>query len=101
MTHVLKIWPKYFNDIESGAKTFEVRKNDRMFDVGDYLILRSFDPDKQAYTGEILVVHVDYVLFPGSDCIPDAIHQDYVVLGIQVMALPPSSMAVIHGLIKD
>ena len=33
--HDLKISPKYYRDIESNEKTFEVRFNDRDFKVGD------------------------------------------------------------------
>lgn len=30
-THHLKILPMYFNDVRSGLKIFEIRKNDRGF----------------------------------------------------------------------
>ena len=36
----LKILPEYFEAVKSGKKTFELRKNDRDFCVGDILILR-------------------------------------------------------------
>ncbi|MGR5128040.1 DUF3850 domain-containing protein [Photobacterium swingsii] len=48
-THTLKIEPVYLNAIIDGKKTFEIRKNDRGFRVGDrvrlitddrYLIIR-------------------------------------------------------------
>lgn len=39
MIHQLKCEAKYFEEICSGQKTFEVRKNDRNFHVGDYLAL--------------------------------------------------------------
>ena len=31
MTHELKTWPGYFEEIFMGHKTFEIRKNDRNF----------------------------------------------------------------------
>lgn len=37
MIHQLKIESKYFTQIVTGVKTFEVRKNDRNYHVGDYL----------------------------------------------------------------
>ncbi|EKE9396609.1 DUF3850 domain-containing protein, partial [Listeria monocytogenes] len=40
--HELKILPEYYEDIVAGRKTFEIRKNDRDFQVGDYLILKEF-----------------------------------------------------------
>ncbi|EKE9396612.1 DUF3850 domain-containing protein, partial [Listeria monocytogenes] len=45
-THELKILSEYFWDIAEGRKTFEIRKNDRNFQVGDYLILKEFKEEK-------------------------------------------------------
>jgi hypothetical protein len=47
--HVLKSWPAFFEAQASGEKTFEVRRNDREFAVGDILILRKWDPESRAY----------------------------------------------------
>ena len=40
MIHELKIWPKYYEEVSMGHKTFEIRKNDRDFKKGDTLILK-------------------------------------------------------------
>lgn len=37
-THRLKIFVKYADAIMSGAKTFEIRKNDRDYEVGDSIV---------------------------------------------------------------
>ncbi len=37
--HELKTWPESFRAVRAGAKTHEVRKNDRDFRVGDVLVL--------------------------------------------------------------
>ena len=50
-THKLKVWPEYFKDLLSGKKTFELRKNDRDYQVGDHLILEEFNPETSAYSG--------------------------------------------------
>ena len=39
-THELKLDIKYFDDVKSGKKNFEIRKNDRDFKAGDILELR-------------------------------------------------------------
>lgn len=54
MVHVLKIYPEYFLDIESGRKTFEIRSNDRNYCQGDLLILTEFDYQKSSLTGRVL-----------------------------------------------
>ena len=41
-THELKIYPKYFEAILDGKKTFEIRKNDRYFHVGDRIVLKEW-----------------------------------------------------------
>jgi hypothetical protein len=40
MTHELKCWPEFFKPIQSGEKTFELRRNDRNFHLNDILILK-------------------------------------------------------------
>lgn len=37
-THRLKVFAKYADAIMSGAKTFEIRKNDRGYEVGDKIV---------------------------------------------------------------
>lgn len=60
--HYLKTWPKFFDAVLSGVKTFEFRKNDREFMLGDHLLLKEWDPQTEAYTGRELEVHVNYIL---------------------------------------
>lgn len=64
--HALKTWPVFFDDVLSGRKTFEVRKNDRNFQEGDTLLLEEWAPDAYgpsgAYTGRKMRVVVRSVL---------------------------------------
>lgn len=46
-----KIWPRYFELVESGKKRCEVRLADFRIKEGDTLILREWDPKKKEYTG--------------------------------------------------
>ena len=58
--HDLKTWPDEFRAVVRGAKTAEVRKDDRNFRVGDVLELLEYDPDSEKYTGlkrRVLVTH--------------------------------------------
>ncbi|WP_409994247.1 ASCH/PUA domain-containing protein [Parageobacillus genomosp. 1] len=61
MKHRLKIWPEYFEAVRSGKKTFEIRKNDRGFQVNDLLLLQEYNPKTQEYTGRELLVEVTYI----------------------------------------
>ncbi|NUK29499.1 DUF3850 domain-containing protein [Parageobacillus sp. VR-IP] len=61
MKHLLKIWPEYFEAVRSGKKTFEIRKNDRGFQVNDLLLLQEYNPKTQEYTGRELLVEVTYI----------------------------------------
>lgn len=44
MIHELKTWPEFFDAVARGDKTFEVRKDDRGFQVGDELVLERWRP---------------------------------------------------------
>jgi len=59
--HALKTWPVYFETVVDGRKTFEIRKNDRDFHVGDTLVLQEWDPEKKSYTGRRVEVEVTYL----------------------------------------
>ncbi|MGV8956606.1 DUF3850 domain-containing protein [Lactococcus lactis] len=48
-THELKLDIKYFEDVKSGKKNFEIRKNDRDFQVGDILELKAWDSSLGQY----------------------------------------------------
>ena len=62
--HYLKIKDEYYTDVEIGLKTFELRKNDRDFQVGDILMLIKLD-DKGNETDQVIKKKVKYVL---KDC---------------------------------
>lgn len=47
--HILKCWPNYWDAISDGEKNFDVRRDDRGFQKGDFLILQKFDPAKALY----------------------------------------------------
>lgn len=80
--HELKTWPEYFEAIKRGAKTFEIRKNDRNFAVGDVLLLRKYCPHCKSYLGDSETVIVNYVLKEQP-----YVSSEYVVMSIQKVAL--------------
>jgi Domain of unknown function (DUF3850) len=74
--HQLKIVEPYFSDVKNGLKTFEVRKFDRDFQIGDFLVLTLYDP-KTNQLGESIVKQITYML-TAKPYVPDG----YVILGI-------------------
>ncbi len=48
-THELKLDIKYFDDVKSGKKNFEIRKNDRDFQVGNILEMKAWDSSLGQY----------------------------------------------------
>ena len=74
--HYLKILPEYFNAIESGEKTFEVRFNDRNYHVHDILHLQEWtDGD---YTGREVEVKVTWLLDNPNYC-----KEGFVIMAIK------------------
>jgi hypothetical protein len=64
--HELKTLCKYFQEVKSGKKTFELRNNDRDYNIGDVLWLKEYNP-LTGYTGDELKVKVEYILTDAVD----------------------------------
>lgn len=61
MVHAKKVLPEFFEPLRDGRKTFELRReeeNEPRYEVGDYLALNEFDPEKQRFTGRALVFRI-------------------------------------------
>lgn len=80
--HELKTWPQFFDAIVDGTKTFELRKDDRGFQVGDVLHLREYDIANGKYTGRQLCRIVLYKLNAASF---SGIKKGYCILGLGVL----------------
>ena len=79
MIHELKTWSEYFEEVFMGHKTFEVRKNDRDFKVGDTLILKEWNDFREIFTGRELTKTVTYVFKGGSF----GLEEGFVVMAIK------------------
>lgn len=101
MVHAVKCYPKYFAPLSTGEKTFEVRKNDRPYRVGDYLAVNEFVPESEdpyddipeiptstdqrradggRYSGKCLIFKITYILDDSSFC-----KEGFVILGLRYM----------------
>ena len=63
MTHELKTWQMYFQEVKRGYKTFEIRVNDRDFKEGDILVLKEYDPIALEYTGDEITKMAGYIIY--------------------------------------
>lgn len=81
--HLLKTVSKYFWDVVFARKTFELRKNDRNFQVGDTLNLAEvYDDLPVRYTGAVVPVTVTYILEgPGY-----GLEDGYCIMAIELYA---------------
>ncbi|MGL4760385.1 MAG: ASCH/PUA domain-containing protein [Sarcina sp.] len=84
--HELKILEEYFNALADGSKTFELRKNDRDFKVGDSLKLKEIKDN--SFTGRFLEYEVSYVLKGGAY----GLEEEYCILGIRLYGLGSTSI---------
>ena len=79
--HILKILPKYYLAVASGEKTFELRKNDRDYQVGDLIIFT--DTDGTPYMTqhkEKTPFRITYILKDASEY---GLKDGYCILGIK------------------
>ena len=82
--HKLKTWPQFFDAVAYGAKSFDLRKDDRSFQVGDVLLLQEFDPYSNggSYSGRevsrLVLYKLDAPSFSG-------IEKGYCILGLGVL----------------
>ncbi|WP_300807926.1 DUF3850 domain-containing protein [uncultured Desulfovibrio sp.] len=77
MTHVLKLADKYWEAVRSGEKTFEVRYNDRGFQVGDHVKFRRVDSEDEMGMDFIItyvLTHADF---------PEGIPEGWCVFGMR------------------
>lgn len=79
--HELKLAAMYFKDVATGKKSFELRKNDRGFKIGDALRLNEYADGKE--TGRHIEADIVYML---EDC--SGLQEDYCILGIKVTKVP-------------
>lgn len=83
--HYLKTEREYRYAVHRGEKNFEVRRNDRDFQVGDILILTPLPGETDTTS---VVVRVEYLL-PGGRF---GIDPDFCVMSIRGFQIPPAIM---------
>lgn len=81
MIHELKILRPYFLAIYTGRKHFELRKNDRGYEVGHVLKLHEWDNEK-GYSGHTINAEITYIISEGFGLQPG-----FVCMSIRVISI--------------
>lgn len=82
-THHLKTWPEPFADLVARRKTFELRRDDRNYQVGDVLHLQEWNPNNRRYTRAWVAAEVTHVL-RGPSGVAFGLQPGYCVLSLHV-----------------
>lgn len=77
--HYLKTWSSSFVAVADGCKPYELRKDDRFFAVGDYVVLTEWNPVTKKYSGRAVKFKIGYITRHGE--IP-GLRLDFCILGI-------------------
>jgi hypothetical protein len=81
MEHNLKTIQPFFDDVWSGKKRFELRKNDRNYQIGDTVVLEEWGPDENgdlSYYGRATRKTISYIL---KDCPEFGLMPEYCIFG--------------------
>ena len=89
--HFLKLNDRFFDAVANGIKTFEIRKNDRDYKVGDTLVLKEVNDDGKhlTYADHNLGINLDYEIKVAVTYIlthedfPDGVPEGYVAMSIE------------------
>lgn len=91
MVHELKTLPEYFEAAQKRLKNFEVRKNDRPFEVGDFLALNEWTEDT-GYTGHCMLFEITYILNNPTYC-----KDGFVILGLSPLEIKDKNYLFVFG----
>jgi ASC-1-like (ASCH) protein len=61
-THRLKTLTQYFENVQNGRKSAELRLNDRDYQVGDILVLEGYDANDKLYVGGSVTKQITHIL---------------------------------------
>jgi len=77
--HQLKILTENFQAVASGKKAWELRKNDRNYQLGDNLVLNDFDGEN--YSGKKITAYVTYMFIGGKY----GLAEDHCILSLRII----------------
>ena len=84
--HVLKCWPKYFEELFSGKKTFDIRRNDRDYKVGEFLDIKEWCPTTEKFSGRSVFFKISH-----TTAEPKWVQKGYIGLSLKPSSPKPNS----------
>jgi len=81
MIHHLKIQDNFYNDIETGGKRFEVRHDDRGYQVDDVLAMAEIKDGVP--TGSVVYAVVTYIHRNSGEL--SALRDGYIIMGFDIV----------------
>lgn len=79
-THYLKTHSEFYKEVKARKKRFELRKDDRNIQIGDFLMLQEIDPATQIPSGDQTLVHVSLKL---ENAEKFGLKKDHAIFGIE------------------
>lgn len=85
--HQLKTIDPYFNSVACEIKPFELRRDDRGFEVGDVLVLCQYSQAREEYTGKVVFREITYIV---RDRPEYGLMPGFCILGIKPVGPAPT-----------
>ncbi|WP_065755239.1 DUF3850 domain-containing protein [Bradyrhizobium paxllaeri] len=64
--HHVKCWRVFFDDMQTGRKSFDVRRDDRDYQIGDIMNFKEWAPAETRYTGRETRKLITYIVHAGE-----------------------------------
>lgn len=84
--HNVKSWVPFFQAFKRGEKKHDMRDmKDRLYKVGDILVLEEYDPFSGSYTGDAMRMKITYITSRDTPCAfsSSALDRDYCILSLE------------------
>lgn len=86
VTHYVKSWVPFFQAFKNGDKKHDMRDlKDRVYKVGDIMMLQEYDPFNGTYTGDELSMRITYITSKETPCAfsSSALDGNYCILSLE------------------
>jgi hypothetical protein len=86
--YAIKSWPAFFSKMIAGEKKHDMRdKSERIYAVGDRVLLQEYDPFGGGYTGRSAIFEITYITSNDTPCAmsSNALSRDACILSVALI----------------